>query len=54
MIVELEELDRGGRSDLMCRKVKALMELSEFKNQNGRIKVEQGKLTSKSEEIKNR
>ena len=51
---ELEELDRGGRSDLMYRRIKTLTGQDKIKNKNEGIKDEQGELRSEPEEIKNR
>ena len=51
---ELEELDKGGRSDLMYKKVKTLTGLDKVRNKNGGIKDEQGELMPEPEEIKKR
>jgi hypothetical protein len=51
---ELEELDRGDRSDLMYRRIKTLTGQDKIKNRNEGIKDEQGELMSEPEEIKNR
>ena len=50
----MEELDKGGRSDLMYKKVKTLTGLHKVRNKNGGIKDEQGELMSEPEEIKKR
>ena len=50
----MEELDSGGRSDLMYKKVKTLTGLDRVRNINGGIKDEQEELMSEPEEIKKR
>ena len=39
---ELDELDRGGRSDPMYSQIKTLERLNKVRNKNGGIKDEQG------------
>ena len=41
---ELEEVGRGGRSDLIYRKMNTLTGLNKVRNKNGGIKDEQGEL----------
>ena len=50
----MEELDRGGRSDLMYKKVKTQTGLDKVRSQSGGIKDELGELMSEPEEIKKR
>ena len=51
---DLEELVRGGRSDLMYDKVKQLMGQNRSLNKSSGIKDDGGKLVTEPEEIKNR